>query len=332
MDRIESLVEVKNLRIHFHMRQGLVGAVEGVSFKLAPGQIVGLAGESGCGKSVMSRSLLRVEAPGEIVAGEILFRPENNGTIKVNELDPTDETIRSIRGKHIAMVFQEPMTSFGPMHKIGNQVGEAIRIHHPLSKKEIRYQAIESLRSVGFYNPEKVAQQFPHQLSGGMRQRVGIAHALVTGPRLVIADEPVSALDISVQAQILNLLQEKFELTFIFIAHDLSVIRYIGNRIAVLYLGRLVEIANSFELFTQPAHPYTEALLSIIPRADPKIKTLKRSFNRTLTDVDLPENSCYFYPRCRYAQDRCRMETPELCERSPGHQVACHFNLDLQGI
>ncbi|RPH90704.1 MAG: ABC transporter ATP-binding protein [Calditrichaeota bacterium] len=324
-----SLMDIKNLHIHFNMRQGVVRAVDGASFQIAPGQIIGLVGESGCGKSVTSRALLRIEAPGKIIAGEILYHSQDNSTQQLNQLDPCGDTIRALRGRDIAMIFQEPMTSFGPMHTIGAQVREAILVHHPMSKKEAWHLAVEALKWARFPNPENVAGRFPHQLSGGMRQRAMIAMALSCRPRLLIADEPTTALDVSTEAQILDLLSERQEslgMAILYITHNLAVISQIAQIVMVMYLGKIVEQAVTETLFNAPKHPYTRALLESIPRLDREPGARLAVIKGMLPDPYKRPTGCPFHPRCSMMiPELCPIDDPAMTVTSDGSRVACHL-------
>ena len=304
----DSLLEIKNLMTHFHLQEGIVRAVDGVSFDVRRGQTLGIIGESGCGKSVTAHSILRLvpSPPGNIVNGEILLyrgeNGENSGPVDLAQLDPRGAEIRSIRGAEISMVFQEPMTSFGPMHSIGNQIIESILLHQEgVDKTEARELAIDNLRRVGIPRAAQIVDSFPHQLSGGMRQRAMIAMALSCSPRLLIADEPTTALDVTIQAQILELmmtLQEEFGMAVIFITHNLGVIAEVADEVAVMYLGRIVEQAGINELFDNPQHPYTQGLLNSIPHIDEEKLTRLRAIEGVVPDpYDIP-SGCSFSDRC----------------------------------
>jgi peptide/nickel transport system ATP-binding protein len=329
-----NLVKVQGLSKYYPLKggffetaKGLVKAVDNVSFTVQKATTFGLVGESGCGKTTTGRMVVRVLQP---TKGEIWYYDESSRKTDVTRC--SKKQMQPLR-QDIQMIFQDPYASLDPRMTILNLVGEPLRAIHIAKKSEYRERIAETLQMVGL-RPEYM-NRYPHAFSGGQRQRIGIARALVTRPRLVVADEPVSALDVSVQAQILNLLQElqeKLRLAYIFIAHDLCVIRHVCERIGVMYLGRLVEVADCSNLFSRPGHPYTEALLSIIPRPDPRQKTHKGLLKGSIADASSLPSGCYFHPRCLYAESQCRTESPELRTIAPDHQVACHFNLELRGI
>ena len=330
----DSLLEIKNLMTHFHLQEGIVRAVDGVSFDVRRGQTLGIIGESGCGKSVTAHSILRLvpSPPGNIVNGELLLyrgeNGENSGPVDLAQLDPRGAEIRSIRGAEISMVFQEPMTSFGPMHSIGNQIIESILLHQEgVDKTEARELAIDNLRRVGIPRAAQIVDSFPHQLSGGMRQRAMIAMALSCSPRLLIADEPTTALDVTIQAQILELmmtLQEEFGMAVIFITHNLGVIAEVADEVAVMYLGRIVEQAGINELFDNPQHPYTQGLLNSIPHIDEEKLTRLRAIEGVVPDpYDIP-SGCAFSDRCpSFMPGKCDSAMPDLAATGPEHRVRC---------
>src|SRR5437660_578476 len=300
------LLEVKNLHTYFQTREGLVCAVEGVSFYLDRGELLGLVGESGCGKSMTALSIMRlVAAPGKIVAGEILFEGKNL-------LQLSNAEMRAVRGNDIAMIFQDPMTSLNPVFTVGEQIAEALRLHRRLSRRAARAAAIEAMREVSIPDPALRADDYPHQLSGGMRQRVMIAMALGCDPKLLIADEPTTALDVTIQAQILDLLNQlrkTRELAILLITHDLGVVAEVADRVAVMYTGKIVEESPVNELFAQPKHPYTEGLLRSVPKLTKKgvvkaerLQTIEGTVPRTTA---LPPG-CHFEPRCPYRMPRCK--------------------------
>lgn len=326
-----SLLEVNDLKAYFYLDEGVLKAVDGVSFKVRKEKVLGLVGESGCGKSVTAQSILRiVPAPGKI-EGKILFQQKNGnakkGPLDLAGLDSRGKEIRSIRGKEIAMIFQEPMTSFSPLHTIGNQIIEAILLHRDVDKKEARKLAIDMLDKVGMANPQQRIDEYPHQLSGGMRQRGMIAMALSCNPSILIADEPTTALDVTVQAQILELmtsLQAQFGMSIIYITHNLGVIAEISDEVAVMYLGKVVEYASVDDLFYDPLHPYTQALLRSIPRMGKKAKARLESIEGTVPlPLDLPVG-CSFYARCGQAKKGiCNKDTPPLAKVKRKHSVRC---------
>jgi len=336
------LLEVRNLKTHFFLQQGMVRAVDGVDFTVKRGQTVGLVGESGCGKSVMARSIMRiVPPPGRITEGEILFHrsleKDRHGagnlgaTIDMVKLDAKGPEARSIRGAEISMVFQEPMTSLSPVHTIGNQITEAILLHQDVSKDAAREQAIDVLTKVNMPQPARIIDRYPHQLSGGMRQRAMIAMALSCRPTLLIADEPTTALDVTTQAQILTLmrdLQEELGMAIIFITHDLGVIAQMVDFVVVMYLGQVVEMANVDTIFYNPQHPYTQSLLRSIPRLGRKsaqgITGKLTAIRGTVPDPYSIPQGCPFHPRCRKAiKGVCDQKDPPFLQTEPGHQVRC---------
>ena len=328
---MEKLIEVKNLKTYFYLHQGELKAVEGVTFDIVKGGILGIVGESGCGKSVTARSIMRIEGKkAKIVEGEILFHGHNGngGIIDIAKLDPKGDEIRKIRGAEISMIFQEPMTSLSPVYTVGNQIIEAVLLHQEgVDKAGAREIAIDMLGRVGIPNPGSRVDEYPHQLSGGMRQRAMIAIALCCHPRLLIADEPTTALDVTIQAQILDLLrdlQKEFGMAIMIITHDLGVIAELSESVAVMYLGKIVEAASTEELFAHPLHPYTEALMQSIPMVDEdNIEKLESITGMVPDPFNIPAG-CAFYPRCKkFISGRCDASIPELVEVSPGHKVSC---------
>jgi peptide/nickel transport system ATP-binding protein len=325
----DNILDVRDLTIRFNTRQGLVTAVDGLSLSLERGRVLGLVGESGSGKSVMSRSLLRIEAPGKITAGEIRYFGQKGDGVALQGLDPSGKAIRRIRWKEIAMVFQEPMASFGPQHTIGFQIGEAMELHGIAHGPELQKAVIESLRSAGMPRPEETARQYPHQLSGGMCQRAMIAMALSCGPQVLIADEPTTALDVSMESQILELLRERqaaLSMSILYISHNLGVVAQIANEVAVMYMGRIVERAPVKTLFESPKHPYTRALLSSIPRVDRDCRGSLAVLSGTPPEPFARPSGCSFHPRC---PDRlegiCDLEVPVLDRLDDGSDVSCHL-------
>jgi oligopeptide/dipeptide ABC transporter ATP-binding protein len=302
------LLEVKNLQTHFPTRAGLVRAVDGVTFHIDEGELLALVGESGCGKSITALSLMRLIAPpGKTVAGEISFNGENL-------LAASEERMREIRGDDIAMIFQDPMTSLNPVYTVGEQIAEALRLHRKLSRKAAREATIEAMREVAIPDPSRRVDDYPHQLSGGMRQRVMIAMALACDPKLLIADEPTTALDVTIQAQILELLNElrrTRELGVLLITHDLGVVAEVADRVAVMYTGRIVEESPVEELFARPKHPYTEGLLRSVPKLTAahvaKAARLETIEGVVPSPTELPDG-CHFAPRCTYRMPRCTAE------------------------
>ena len=314
----EYLLEVKDLKQHFPVRTGWftttpLKAVDGVSFAIKPGETLGLVGESGCGKTTVGRTVLHLYKP---TSGEILF----NGT------QVTSQNIRSFR-QDMQVVFQDPYSSLNPRMTVSDIVGEPLDIHHLYSTKAERAERITELLNLVGLNSDH-ARRYAHEFSGGQRQRIGIARALAVNPKFIVCDEPVSALDVSIQAQVINTfedLQQKLGIAYLFIAHDLLVVQHISQRIAVMYLGRIVEIGDADEVIDSPLHPYTQSLISAIPIPDPKIA---RTRQRIPLEGDVPSplrmpSGCPFRPRCRYATERCAQERPELTERSAGHSIAC---------
>jgi oligopeptide/dipeptide ABC transporter ATP-binding protein len=317
------LLEVKDLQTHFPTRSGLVRAVDGVNFHLDRGELLGLVGESGCGKSITALSVMRLIAePGKIVNGEILF--EGKDLLKLS-----DAEMRQMRGDDIAMIFQDPMTSLNPVFTVGEQIAEALRLHRKLPHKEARRATIEAMREVAIPDPARRVDDYPHQLSGGMRQRVMIAMALACNPKLLIADEPTTALDVTIQAQILELLNElrkQRELAVLLITHDLGVVAEVADRVAVMYTGRIVEESPVDELFARPKHPYTEGLLRSVPKLTSE-HVIRKERLETIEGVvprptDLPPG-CHFAPRCPHRMPRCTEEDIPLYELDGGVKVRC---------
>ena len=317
------LLEVRGLKTKFRTSRGLVRAVDGVTFSVNRGQTLGVVGESGSGKTVLSRTIMGL-LPGHnvIVEGEVLFDGQNLVGLSARDM-------RNIWGAQIAMVFQDPMTSLNPVLKIGRQIGEGLRLHLGMSKTKARETAIELLRSVKIPEPERRLNQFPHELSGGMRQRVMIAIAIACGPKLLMADEPTTALDVTVQAQILNVLQEKQrerDMAMILVTHDLGVVAGRADEIAVMYAGKVVERAPTHTLFAEMRMPYTEALLKSIPRIEYPSHTRLLAITGRPPDLVSPPSGCNFAPRCPYAQERCHVEEPPLMPaETPGHEFACWY-------
>jgi peptide/nickel transport system ATP-binding protein len=326
-----TLLDVSDLKMYFPIRKGflqnLVGhvkAVDEVNFSLCCGETLGLVGESGCGKTTVGRCLIRAYQP---TGGVIRYQNENNQAVDLAQL--SENLLKPYR-RELRMIFQDPYASLNPRMTVLDIVGEPLFVQKIAKGKELEDRVAELLRKVGL-RPEYM-RRYPHAFSGGQRQRIGIARALALDPRVVICDEAVSALDVSVQAQILNLLldlQAEFNLTYLFISHDLSVVEYIANRVAVMYVGKMVEIAPTAALFAAPRHPYTEALLSAVPKPDPRLRGKRIILEGDVADPANPPSGCYFHPRCRYAQDICKAEQPALREIGAQHSVACHFAEDL---
>ena len=325
------VLEVKDLRTYFKLEEGTLKAVDGVSFSVAPKKTLGIIGESGCGKSVTAQSILRiVPPPGEIKSGSIVLNREGHEAVDLTELDPFGQSVRSIRGKEISMIFQEPMTSLSPVHTIGNQIEEAILLHKTNDKNEAHELAVDMLDRVGIPNPSQRIDEYPHQLSGGLRQRAMIAMALSCNPALLIADEPTTALDVTVQAQILDLmahLQEQFGMAILYITHDLGVIAEIADEVAVMYLGRVVEHAETREIFRNPLHPYTRLLLKSIPRMGKEAKKRLDAIQGTVPIPLDPPRECGFFSRCPDAMDgKCNDDIPALVETGADHRVRCYLH------
>ena len=320
-------LDVKNLCVHFFTREGTVQAVDGVSFHLAPGQTLGVVGESGCGKSVTSLSILQVvQPPGRIVGGKILWQRTHGGVVDICSLAPRGKEVQSIRGSEIAMVFQEPMTSFSPVYTIGFQIMEVIIRHQRVGKKEARDRAIEMLAKVGFPAPAERVDNYPHQLSGGLRQRAMIAMAISCQPRLLIADEPTTSLDVTVQAQILELmrmLRLEMGMSILLISHNFGVINELADRVAVMYLGQIVEQAEVREALDAPLHPYTRALLRSVPVLGANVRERLNPVEGTVPLAINLRPGCRFASRCRERMTICGSEDPPMREVQPGHHVRC---------
>jgi peptide/nickel transport system ATP-binding protein len=323
MSETRPLLEVKDLVKHYAVRGGVlrrqvgtVHAVDGVSFSLGVGETLGLVGESGCGKSTVARTVLRLVEP-------------TSGSIKLNgtEITPLSKSeLRPVR-RSMQIVFQDPFASLNPRMTAGDIVGEPLSVHGLATGDDKQARVAELFRQVGL-RPDQM-KNYPHQFSGGQRQRICIARALALGPSLIVCDEPVSALDVSIQAQVINLLidlQRNHGFSYLFIAHDLAVVAHISHRVAVMYLGRIVEIADKAELFANPRHPYTQALLASVPVANPKTKRLKPQVDGDVPSPINPPSGCAFHTRCRYVMDRCKVDRPALVEADSGHQVACWLN------
>ncbi|MFZ9800971.1 MAG: ABC transporter ATP-binding protein [Burkholderiaceae bacterium] len=318
------LLRVKQLVKHFPIRGGIlsrvvdkVHAVDGVSFELQAGETLGVVGESGCGKSTTGRCILRLIEP---TSGQVWFEDR--------DVTAMDKAALRAACRDMQIIFQDPFASLNPRMTVASIIGEALSIHKLAQTPQDYEDRIVSLLETVGLNADHM-RRFPHEFSGGQRQRIGIARALAVSPKLIVCDEPVSALDVSIQAQVINLLedlQEKFGLTYLFIAHDLSVVEHISNRVAVMYLGRIVEIASSRALYTDPKHPYTEALLSAVPIPDPSVKRKRIVLTGDVPNPINPPKGCHFHPRCPKAMDRCRNEAPVLKDIGDGHMAACHLN------
>jgi len=325
----DTILDIEGLTIRFHTRQGPVAAVDGLDLSLQRGRVLGLVGESGCGKTVMSRSLIRIEAPGKIEGGHILFVGESGSEVALETLDPMGDTIRTIRWKEIAMIFQEPMSSFGPQHTIGAQIGEALELHGIASGHALWPAVAASLQSVGMPRPEETARQYPYQLSGGMCQRAMIAMALSCSPSLLIADEPTTALDVSTESQILDLLRERqaaLGMSILYISHNVGVVAHIAHDVAVMYLGRIVERAPVETLFAAPKHPYTRALLRSIPRVDRDYAGPLEVLSGNVPEPFARPAGCSFHPRCpERIEGVCDRVVPVWQRLDDGSEVSCHL-------
>jgi peptide/nickel transport system ATP-binding protein len=328
-----AILRVRDLKTYFFPDEGVVKAVDGASFDVYPRRTLGIVGESGCGKSVTARSILRiVEQPGRIVSGSILLRRNGGGPAEIDlaQLDPGGADMRQIRGGEIGLVFQEPMTSFSPVHPVGNQIVETIRLHAPVSRREARERAVGLLRSVGIPKPERRIDEYAFELSGGLRQRAMIAMALACGPRILIADEPTTALDVTTQAQILDLLrqlQEREGMAIILITHNLGVVAEMCDAVAVMYLGRIVEEGPVDAIFHTPKHPYTQALLRSIPSLHAAARTLLPTITGSIPHPYNRPAGCPFHPRCAdYMPGVCEKAEPPLTAVGAEHEVSCFLH------
>ncbi len=332
----QRLLEVKGLKKFFPIRSGLlrrvtgqVRAVDDVSFYINQGETLSLVGESGCGKTTTSRCILRAVNP---TAGQIYFHTANQKVVELAKLSKAE--LRPLR-RQMQMIFQDPFSSLNPRMTILEIISEPLAVNGVNSRQERRDRVEKLLEMVQL--PPEFMNRYPHAFSGGQRQRIGIARALALNPALIVADEPVSALDVSVQAQIVNLLldlQAELKLSFLFVAHDLSVVKHVSDRVAVMYVGKIVEVAETQALFANPKHPYTEALLSAVPKPDPRLRSQRIILEGDVADPAHPPSGCYFHPRCRYAVERCKNETPQLLEIEPNHYASCHRarELTLAGV
>jgi peptide/nickel transport system ATP-binding protein len=323
----ENLVQIKNLKTYFYTGDGIVKAVDDVTFNIRKGEILGVVGESGCGKSVTAMSIMRLipSPPGKIVGGEIIFEGENILNIK-------EDNMRKIRGNDIAVIFQEPMTSLNPIFTIGYQIEEVILLHQKTSKIEAKKKAVEMLKLVGVPRADEIVACYPHELSGGMRQRAMIAMAVSCNPKLLIADEPTTALDVTIQAQILDImrdLKKKTSTSIMLITHDLGVIAEMAEYVVVMYAGNIIEEAPVMELFKNPMHPYTDGLMKSKPSLDKEVDRLYSIPGQVPNPIDMPEE-CHFCTRCPKVMDICRKQQPPTREITPGHKVAC-FLYEGQG-
>ena len=331
-----SLLDVKSLKVHFPVTSGFwrrttghVKAVDDVSFRMFSGENLAVVGESGCGKTTTGRAILQAVEP---IEGEIVFKMRDGSRVDVTTADK--KVMRLVR-QQLQIIFQDPFASLNPRMTLFDIVADPLRVNRLAMGSELEDRVAEMFRLVGLSTD--YMRRYPHAFSGGQRQRVGIARALVMNPRMLVADEPVSALDVSVQAQILNLmqdLQDQLGLSYLFISHDLSVVQHMSQRVAVMYVGQIVELTTTEKLFTVPKHPYSQALLSSIPVPDPEVKALGQALPGEVADPASPPSGCYFHPRCPFAQDICRTTPPPLIEVEPGQQARCHFagELDLPGV
>jgi len=324
----EQLFEIRGLKTYFYTEEGAVQAVDGIDLQIGKQEVLGLVGESGCGKSTVALSIMRlIPHPGEIVDGEILLNGKDLLSMSENE-------IRRIRGGEIAMIFQDPMSSLNPVYSIGDQVAEAVRWHQKIKdNRELRERVETILHKVGIPDADKRFNEFPHEFSGGMRQRVMIAMALSCNPQILIADEPTTSLDVTIQAQILDLmkdLQEEFNSSILLITHDLGVVAELSDKVAVMYAGKVVEYSDVVSIFKEPIHPYTKALIGAVPRLDIKQEELETIQGEVPSLIDF-HTQCRFHPRCKYARDICKREEPEFQEIKPGHFVSCFFAEELGG-
>jgi peptide/nickel transport system ATP-binding protein/oligopeptide transport system ATP-binding protein len=321
------ILDLKDLKTYFFLERSTVRALDGVNLSMFPGRTLGVVGESGCGKSQMAMSIMRLTpAPGRIVGGEANLARRDGSVVDIATLDPKGAVMRSIRGGEIAIVFQEPMTSLNPLKRIGDQIAEGVVIHHKVSEKEALDRALEMLTKVQMSAPKQRLREYPHQLSGGMRQRAMIALALSCNPSLLIADEPTTALDVTVQAQILDLmrqLQADFNSSIVLITHNLGVVSQMAQQVAVMYLGKVVEFATTSELFHHPLHPYTVGLLNSVPVLGRKGKQVLVPIKGMVPSASEKIQGCPFAPRCPHVMDICRQHLPPLEEISSGHLAAC---------
>ncbi|SCX98715.1 ABC transporter ATP-binding protein [Butyrivibrio sp. INlla14] len=323
----ENIIEVKDLHVDIKMMEGTLTPVRGVNFEIKKGETLGLVGESGCGKSITCKAILGINDKKCIPSGEIVFRNEDENEVDLLKMDPKGKEIRNVRGKQISMIFQEPMVAFSPMYTIGNQINEATLLHITKDKKKAKEISLEVMRKVGIANVEKRYNQYPHEFSGGMLQRALIAMALVCNPKLLIADEPTTALDVTIQAQILELmkeLQKEFDMAILFITHDLGVVAKMCDRVAVMYLGRIVETGDATTIYANPQHPYTRGLMGSVHKIGGRKDERLFSIEGTVPlAMNLPKQ-CGFYDRCdARIEGLCDKAEPELVEIEKGHKIAC---------
>ena len=324
----DSLLSIDNLKVYFDTFDGVVRAVDGVSFSIKPGQTLGLVGESGCGKSVTASSIMRLlpQRTSRIAEGSIRFQRESGEVVDLAKVNPDSPTIRSIRGNEISMIFQEPLTSLSPVHTIGNQIAESVALHQGVGKQEAMERTVDLLSQVGIANPSQRVKEYPHQFSGGMRQRAMIAMALACNPRLLIADEPTTALDVTIQAQILDLmrkLQDELGMAILIITHDLGVIAEMADQVAVMYMGKIVESGDVRTIFRQPLHPYTVGLMRSIPQLGSRSKDRLTPIPGSVPDPFSIPQGCAFLPRCPAPKNAACHEAVALREIEPGHFVRC---------
>jgi peptide/nickel transport system ATP-binding protein len=321
------LLEIRNLGVNFYLDEGTVEAVKDVSLEVYQNYTLGIVGESGCGKSVLSQAIMRIiPKPGEISNGEMLYHGANSQAVDLVRLNSKGKAIRSIRGKEVALILQEPMAALSSLYTVGNQIGDALLQHTSMSKQEARTNIIELLDQVGVPKPGVRIDQYPFELSGGLRQRVVIAMALACKPKLLIADEPTTALDVTIQAQILRLFQElkeSLEISIIFISHDLAVISEIADEVAVMYNGRIVEQGPAQKVFSEPLHPYTAGLLKSVPKLGTKSSERLTAIEGVVPDPFMKSPGCAFHPRCTIGEEECSLQRPPLEKLEPGRKIAC---------
>ncbi len=326
MSKGDQILDVRNVHMQFNSKGICVRAVNDVSFTVNEGETIGIVGESGCGKTTLGRCIVRAY---DATSGEVIYTAENGKAIDFQKIDK--KTMKEYR-KEIQMIFQDPYSSLDPRMTVLDIIKEPILANYPkMPKEEVERKVMDIAAKVGLNT--SYLKRYPHAFSGGQRQRIGIARALVLNPRVIVCDEAVSALDVSIQAQVINLLhdlQQEFGLTYLFISHDLSVVEYISDKVGVMYLGKLVEFAPTTELFSNPLHPYTESLLSAVPVADPTVQMERIPLEGEIPNPANPPSGCYFHTRCRYCTEKCSQEVPEYVEQEPGHFVACHRARELK--